>query len=74
MKKILTIAAIAILASNFASASNMTGGKMIINFHTNTSKVHYTKISAKQFDIKNMQDTKDILFSIPNANIMVAAR
>ena len=68
MKKIFTIAAATVLfAANVASASNMTGGKMIISFHTQSAEVHYTKISAKQFSVKNMQDTKDILFQITPA-------
>jgi len=66
MKKILTLSAIAIIfASNFANASTLsTGndGKIIVKTQVKTSKgTKTTKISAKEFSIKGMQDTKDIL-------------
>jgi hypothetical protein len=71
MKKILTLAAIAILlASNFANASTVsTGNGVKINFKAQVKtsksvKAHYTKISAKEFSVKKMQDTKDILMPI----------
>jgi hypothetical protein len=71
MKKILTIAAIAtIFASNFANASTIitaNGGKVIFSAKVKTSKsskAHYSKIYAKEFSVKKMQDTKDILMPI----------
>jgi hypothetical protein len=74
MKKILTLAAIAIIfASNFANASTLTmgnGGKTIFtSVKTSKNVKSHVKISAKEFSIKGMQDTKDILMQIlPIAN------
>ncbi len=75
MKKILTLAAIAtIFAFNFANASTANGGKKITGAKgkTNTSKsakTQYTKISAKTFSIKKMQDTKDILMPLGTPSV-----
>jgi hypothetical protein len=74
MKKILTLSAIAIIfASNFASASTLTmgnGGRTILNtVKTSKSVKSHVKISTKEFSIKGMQDTKDILMQIlPTTN------
>jgi hypothetical protein len=66
MKKILTLAAIAIIfASILANASTLTTGNCVKTISGATikasimgSKTHFTKISAKEFSIKGMQDSK----------------
>ena len=66
MKKILTIATIAIFAVNFANASNVKSGKVATKATVKTSK--HAKISAKEFSVKGMQDTKDMLMSSGASN------
>jgi hypothetical protein len=68
MKKILTIATIAIFAVNFANASNVKGGKVNTSAKVKTTHIKYVKLSAKDFSVKNMQDTKDMLMQSGSTN------
>ena len=62
MKKILTLAIIAALATDFANASNVGGGKTAAKTsNTKSNTVKYVKFTTKDFSIKKMQDTKYIL-------------
>ena len=65
MKKILTIAAIVIFASNFASASNGNNGNVIFKLQVKAAHSKTTKINS--FSVKGMQDTKDILVDVTPA-------
>ena len=72
MKKILTIATIAIFAVNFANASNVKSGKVNTSAKVKTTHVKYVKFSAKEFAVKNMQDTKDMLMSSGASNVFAS--
>jgi len=62
MNKIITLTIIAALATGFANASNVGGGKTAAKAaNTKSNTVKYVKFTTKDFSIKKMQDTKDIL-------------
>ena len=70
MKKILTIATIAIFAANFANASNVKSGKVATKAAVKTTK--HVKISANEFSVKGMQDTKEMLMSSGASNVFAS--
>lgn len=66
MKKILTLTIAIIFAANFANAATLTNGnKTGKTKAAKTTSVKFVRLTKKDFCIKKMQDTKDILLQLP---------